>query len=82
MLQEMDDTEITCVKYIKVGNFDYIQQIITFILPVTTSEILILSVQYDWMVRDCFLYNSKNVLRRTSPVILCIEKVPVYIFQT
>jgi hypothetical protein len=55
MLQVMDNTEVSCVFYVKVGTFTHFEQSKISQLTVNQSGILMLTVQYNMIVSIIFM---------------------------
>jgi len=81
-MQGMDDSEASCIFYVKDGMFD--QQALSriCILTVTKSGIVMLTIQYDLVFSVCFMDNPGDLLRQTSPDVITREGFVVYIGQT
>jgi len=82
MLQEMDHMEGRCVVYVMVGTLDQPEQNTIYILTVTSLGIARLTVHHHWMFSLCFMEDPRDVLRQTSPDIISIEELSLYILQT
>ena len=66
MLQDMANTEASCVFYVKVCTFTHLEQSKTSLLTVNKSGIVRLTVQHDFIVSISFMYYPGHSLRRTS----------------
>jgi len=51
MLQDMDHMEASCISYAKVGRFDQFEQSKISVLTITSLGIVMLTINYDLMVR-------------------------------
>jgi hypothetical protein len=78
----MHHMDASCIFYVKVGTFHQLEQYKIFILTVTIWGIAMLTIPYDLMVSACFMYNPGDVLRQTSPAVLSVEELPLYMFET
>ena len=55
MWQDMDHMEASCAFYVNVGMFDLLEQNTICILTVTTLGIVMLTIQYHFIFRVCFM---------------------------
>jgi len=78
MLQGMDHMEASCVFYVKVGTLDQLEQSKFCVLTVTKLGIVMITVQIDSIFSVSFMYDSGDLLRKTSPDVLSVNEYPVY----
>jgi hypothetical protein len=78
MLQDMDNTEASCVFYVMVGMFTHLEQSKTSRLTVNKTAIVRLPVQHDLTVSIRFLYHPGNSSRHTSADVLSLKQCHIY----
>ena len=81
MLQVMDNMEVSCVFYVKVGTFTHLEQSKISLLTVNQSGIVTLTVQHDMIVSVIFMSYPGDYLRQTSADVLSLELHPINIHQ-
>jgi len=82
LLQDMDDTETSCVFYVTVGLFDQLEQCKICILTDTTLQIVMLTIKYDSIFSICFMEHPWEFFRQTSSDVHSVKEFPLYIWQT
>jgi len=78
MLQDMDNMEASCVFYVKVSTFTYLEQSKTSLLTVNKTGIVRLTVQHDLIVSVSFMYYPRDSLRQTSADVFTLKQWPIY----
>jgi len=74
MLQDMDNMEASCVIYVKVSTFTYLEQSKISLLTINKPEIVWLIVQYDFIVSSSFMYYPGDSLKQSSADVLSLEQ--------
>lgn len=77
MLQRMDHMVASYVFYTKFGMFDQVEQNKLCVVTFSTLGIALQTVLHDFIVSICFMYDSRDLLKETSPDILSIEECPL-----
>jgi len=78
----MNNTEASCVFYIKVGMFTHLEQSKTSLLTGNKLGIVRLTVQHDLIVSVSSMYYHGDSLRQTSADVLSLEHCPIYSWQS
>jgi len=77
MLNHMNNLDVSCVFYVKVGTFAVLEQSQTSLLTVKENGIVRLTVQYDLIVSVSFMYYPGNHFRPTSADVLSLNQCPL-----
>jgi hypothetical protein len=77
MLQDMDNSEASCVFHVKVGTFTHLEQSKTSLLTANKTGIDRLTVQRDLIVTVSFLNYPGDKLRQTSADVISLEQCPI-----
>jgi hypothetical protein len=79
MLLDMDNMEVSCAFYVKVGKSNHPERNQIWLLTVNKGGIVRLTVQHAMIVSVSFMYYPGDLLIQTSAVVLFIEEGRIYI---
>jgi len=82
MLQDMNNTEGSCVFYVKVSKFTHLEQSKTSLSAVNNLGIVRLTGQHDLIVNISFMNYPRNSLRQTSADVHSVEYWPINGWQS
>jgi len=82
MLQSMDNMEICCVVYVKVGTFTHLEQSKISLLTVIKTGIVRLTIQHHLIVRVSFMHYPGDYLRQTSADVLSLQQCLIYSWRS
>jgi len=74
MLRVMENMDASCVFHVKVGTFTHLEPRKISLLTVNNSEIVMLTVQHDMIVRVTFMHYPGDYLRQTSADVLSLKQ--------
>jgi len=82
MLEDMDNMEASCIFYVKVGTFNYLEQSKICCLTINKIRIVRRTVQLDTVFAVSVKLYPMDYLRHTATDILSLEQCPNYISQS
>jgi hypothetical protein len=65
--------------YVEDDWFDHVERNKVCILTVTKLEIVMLTIQYEFMFGICFVYDPGDDLRQPSPTVLAVKQLSISI---
>jgi len=74
----MDNMEASCVFYVNVGIFTYLEQGTISLLTVNKMGIVRLTVQHDLIVSVSFMYYPVDYWRQTSAEVHSLKQYTIY----
>jgi hypothetical protein len=75
----MDDVEVSCVFYVSIRMFTYLEQSKISLLTANDMAIGMLIVQHDLIANVSFMYYSRDHWRQASTHVLYFVQYPIYI---